>query len=359
MKKCFKIFPVLFSVIFFLSSCEKDDIIIEPTDSTSGAYIINYGNYTTGGGASISRYDFENDELTNFYYQQQNSGAALTSVIQFACEYNDQVYMMGNNSDQLIVLNDKFEQALNGITEDIVKPRYCIADGDYLYISCWGGDLWIDDSPSYIAKFNVATNTVDQTISLPGGPEGLEIANGNLYAALNYRDSVAVIDLDDNSVTYIETPTTCSYFAKDNKDDLYVSLVSYDGQTGLGFINTETNSLSTYDLDDVSSAYSSIMAFNLDKSKLYIIAASYNANWELEGGVRVFDTVTNRFEEDSFVSGITGINGISVNPANGDVYVLVSSGATSNGSMRIYNEAGELINTKYVGIDPIMTFFLD
>ena len=129
---------------------------------------------------------------------------------------------------------------------------------------------------SYIAVFNIKTNTVEKTIGLPGGPEGLEIARGKLFAALNYKDSVAVINLGNEKVSYIETPAVTSYFLKDDKENLYVTLVStvtdFSTETGIGYINTSSERLAeTFPIENVSSAYGSVIQVNADFSKIYII----------------------------------------------------------------------------------------
>ena len=135
--------------------------------------------------------------------------------------------MLGNNPDELLWVDaETFSQTENSVSTDIVKPRFGVGYGNYLYISCWGGDIWLDENISYIAKYNMTSQTVEEKIALPGGPEGMVIANNKLYTALNYKDSVAVVNLATDEISYIETPAVTSYFLKDNRDNLYVSLVS-------------------------------------------------------------------------------------------------------------------------------------
>ena len=50
------------------------------------------------------------------------------------------------------------------------KPRFSVANGNYLYISCWGANPdWNIMADSYIAKYDLTNNQVVDTISLPGG----------------------------------------------------------------------------------------------------------------------------------------------------------------------------------------------
>lgn len=363
MKKLIFISTILTTVFFF--SCKLEDEEIEnPTDSTEGCYVVNFGNYG-GGGASISKYDYVSDGMTNFYYKQQNNGSELLSNIQYATTFDDSVYFIGNSPDQLIMVNKMLKQTRNGITDQIYNPRFCVGYGDYLYISCLGASPdWVDMPDSYIAVFNVKINTVEKTIDLPGGPEGLAVANGKLFAALNYRDSIAVIRLNNDKVSYIKTPAVTSYFLKDDEENLYVTLVStfndYSTETGIGYINTTNEKLAeTFLMENVSTAYGSIIQANTDFSKIYLVTSSYDSEWNLTGAVSVFDVSNGTFEAEPLVGNITGISGLAFNTNNDQLYVFSAPTATGAGSMKIYSEEGSFIKEYAVGASPSGAFFLE
>lgn len=334
------------------------------------AYVFNYGSWGNGL-ASIDRYNYETGIISNKYYQSQNSDLSLelTSNIQSAVQYNGNFYLMANESDGIIVIDDQLVQSIDFISsDDIATPRNGAASGDYLYVSCWGENPdYSEMADSYIAKFNVTTNEVEGTISVPGGPEGLAVANGNLYAALNYRDSVAVISLSDNSVSYIETPAVTSYFVKDASDNLYVTLVStysdYSASPGLGYINTSSNTLEeSYYLDGVSSGYSSVLSANSDFSTLYVLASAWveqdDGSWESQGAVQKFDVASGTFT--TFVDGLSGANGVKVNPNDdAEIYVFGGSSSTEGGFFDVYNESGALQTESTTGISPYWTLVLD
>jgi hypothetical protein len=236
--------------------------------------------------------------------------------------------------------------------------------GDYLYISCWGASPdWDEMAGTYILKYNVVTKSVEKKIALAGGPEGLAVANGKLYAALNYKQAVAVMNLSTETFTYIETEAVSSYFLKDKSGNLYVTQISTYSDpstaTGLGYINTQTNEMTLYPLDNVSTSYASVFAFSKDYSKIYVIAADYDANWNVVGGVRTFDVSAKAFKNDALVSNITGINGVSANPVDGKIYVFVDKGTAVNGDMVIFSSGETKEATKEVGASPAMAVFLD
>lgn len=365
MKKFLTYFTILFFALGVLSSCDKnDDPDLYPSSLVKGCYVVNYGTFGKGG-ASISKFDYATATMTNSYYETQNSGLELLSNIQYAYTINDQVFLLGNSPDQVITLDPLFVQAKNGITNQIEKPRTCVANGDYLYISCLGANPdWSKMPNTYIAKYNMKTRVVEKTISLPGGPEGVEVANGKLYVALNYKDSVAVINLNTEAISYIKTPAVPSYFIKDNSGNLYVSLVStysnYSASTGLGYINTSTDQLAgTYALPNVSTEYASIMAANKDLSKIYMITSAYDANWNLTGAVSVFDVATKTFSAQPLISNISGPRGLTVNPKDGNIYLFTGESATGAGLMKTYKSSGEFVKQESVGISPSMAIFLE
>jgi len=350
------------------NACSEDDNDHENDVNLdiSGAYIINYGSYGNGG-ASITRYDYNKDSLTNNYFESQNSALQLNSNIQYANIYNDTIYLMGNTSDEIITLNQEFIPMKDAVSEDIEKPRFFVGNQDKLYISCWGADADFSEmADSYIAVYNTTTGTVENKITLAGGPEGLAIANGKLYAALNYSPKVAVIDLATHELSYIDMPAVSSYFIKDANDNLYVSLVStysdYSDKAGLGYINTNTDELvENFILEGVSSTYASIMAASNNTETIYLTAASWveesTDNWVQKGAIYAFDTQSKVFSE--FISNLTGANGVSVNPVNNDVYVLMSASSTEAGSVSIYNANGEHQKDLTVGISPYWTLFFN
>jgi hypothetical protein len=343
------------SVLFV--SCNNNDDQDEKQEPAV-AYILNYGSYS-GAKSTVTAYNSETDAVSTNYYKTSNN-VEMVSNAQYAYSYKGKIYFMGNNTDQVFWVDGvTFKQTENGITMNIVKPRACAGNGNYLYVSCWGGDIWKDEKLSYIAKINLNSKTVEKKIALPGGPEGVVIANNKLYAALNYKDSVAVINLSTDAVSYIATPAVTSYFVKDKSDNLYVSLVStysdFSDKDGIGYINTKTDKLdATYRLEGTSSSYVNIMAPNSDFSSLYVMTSAYDANWKLSGAVAVFDVAAKSFKTKKFVEGISGLNGLAF--YNNTVFCFVGETVTGNGIAKAYKTEGAFIKDYQTGISPFMLF---
>ncbi|WP_346859823.1 PKD domain-containing protein [uncultured Draconibacterium sp.] len=339
-------------------------VIVTATQSVNVAadlsYIINYGSYS-GDKTTISTFNkyVDEDQVSNGYYAEVN-GVAKTSNTQYAYNYNGNIYFMDNNVDGISWVNNKtFLQTSNAITTDIHKPRFCVGSGDYLYVSCWGSDAIFsgDLSISYIAKVDLSSNQVVSKISLPGGPEGLEIVNDKIYAALTFKDSVAIVDLSNESVNYIETPARTTNFEKDNEDNLYVTLTrdwdDYVTQTGIGYINTTTNQLeSIYELNGVGTSYDNVMEPNADFSRLYVMSSESDENYNVSGSIYVFDVAAKSFESDKLTEGISGINGVDF--YDNKVFCFVSESVTGNGKVITYSEDGTKVSEYETGIAPFM-----
>lgn len=361
MKNKFSFLLLTMLGFIFFTSCDNNETPDEEELKPAMSYILNYGSYS-GDKSTVTAYNNETEVLSNGYYKQVN-GVDMVSNVQHATHFNDKIYFMGNNADQVSWVDaETFIQSENAITDGIIKPRFGVGNGNYLYVSCWGGNIWEDTSVSYIAKVNITTNEVEEIIELPGGPEGMAISNNKLYAALNYKDSVAVINLTNDAISYIETPAVTSYFVKDNQGNLYVSLLNTYSKPsendGIAYINTNTDEVeASYQYTGVSSSYVNILAQSDDFSKLYVMTSAYDENWNLSGAVAVFDTETKAFETDLFVEGISGLNGVEF--SNDKVLCFVSESVTGNGLAKRYNTDGTFETEWETGIAPFMMLDLE
>lgn len=356
MKNKINFFLLLGFICFAFVACNNKDDLPEET-MAEFAYIINYGSYG-GTQSAITALDSEADTVSNNYYKKVN-GVDMVSNIQYAYQYSNNIYMLGNNTDEVSwVDSETFEQSENAISEDIIKPRFCIGYGDYLYVSCYGGDVWYDSSLGYIAKINLVTRDVE-TIELPGGPEALEVIDGKLYAALRYSEQIAVMDLATETVTYIDVAGQPIFFEKDPENNLYVTISrnwdDSETQVGIGYFNTQTNTMEEiYALDGIGNTYDNVIDANSDFTKLYVsyTTSTDNTTYIPTGSIAVFDVATKQFEATNLVDGIEGINGIQV--VDDNIFCYVSPNATSNGKAIVYSAGSDKLVEYTTGISPIM-----
>jgi hypothetical protein len=82
------------------------------------------------------------------------------------------------------------------------------------------------------------------------------------------------------------------------------------------------------------------------------MTSAYDDNWNLSGAVAVFDVATKSFEDNLFIEGVTGLNGIEF--YNNQILTFVSETTTANGKMVAYNTDGTQIKEYETGIAPFM-----
>lgn len=345
-----------------LFSCKEDPVTPNDDDKketvdSSSVYLINYGSY-----AKISGEISVVDEV-NFVIDEDAIAAAngqkLGSSIQSGYINGDEMYLSGNAGDNITILDAKTLKVSHAsITEKITKPRYFASDDENMYVSCWGvvnSGEWSVVPRSYIAVVDLATKTLTDSIALPAGPEGLAVVDGTLYAAMMSADSVAAINLDDYSdISYVKTNAVSQHIVVDSNNDLWVSQVSTYSQgaepneIGLVKIDTETNTVADFvNYEGISN--SGYLEINKDKSKIYVMGAG-----GMDGGtaeVQVFDIATKSFADAPLVTG-ESFYGIGYSSATDYLYVMSYAYGGDNGTLYIYNAAGELQKELTVGVGP-------
>ena len=95
-----------------------------------------------------------------------------------------------------------------------------------------------------------------------------------------------------------------------------------------------------------------------DQSKIYVVSAAYDANWNLSGAVNIFDVAAKTFFSESLISNISGPKGLAVNPKDGNIYLFTGETITGAGLMKIYKPSGEIVKQEAVGASPTMAIFL-
>ncbi len=357
MKLKFAFIIALFAFLFV--SCTKDDDNKE-TKKSDVAYIANFGAFNQANG-SISTYDIEKKEITNNTYKAAN-GVALAAGPQSLATYDSKVYVVCNSADKIDVLDAKDLKALsNPISEDLVNPRYFVAKGSYGYVSCWGNVLdWTKMENSYIAKINLSDNSVEK-IAVPGGPEGLMIIDNNLYISSNTKNQIAVMNLDNNELSYIHTSAIPHHFVNTGEGKLYTSLIrTYSvpfppDSIGIGVIDLSSKKMSS--LINIPYINGNLSKSN-DNKNLYAYTSAYDL--ELQKNItklKNVDISDTSYKVEDFIDG-QSFTGFEVNPDNGDIYLLVSPDASNPGSMKIYDKSGSLKDEFETGIYPQDVLFI-
>jgi len=348
-------------VATMFTSCKEDEIgpadnkqIEQVTDSL--VYIVNYGSYGEANG-EISVVDELNFTVNNQQVYAAN-GKGIGASIQSAIKIGDNIYLAANSGDGVVVL-DSALKIQKTIKENITKPRYFVADDQYLYLSCLGDiDSWSNVSNSYIAIIDHTSNEFVSKIPLPNGAQGITIANGKLYVALQSRAKLAVIDLADHSkISYIKTMAVCQQVVLDTDENLWVSQVStpshFVGADSVGLLEIDTKADTVLSFSEYSGLGSDgYIVLNKTKTKIFAMGAEPWPSTKSE--LKVFDLVNKSFVDEPLLEG-ESFYGIGCSSNSGYIYVGISPGDV-DGSVKILDEEGTELSELQVGVSPLSVF---
>ncbi|KJD33266.1 cell surface protein [Tamlana sedimentorum] len=208
----------LLTSIFILSilcftSCSEDDTDSEPRgDYENGILISGEGSPSTGtGSVSFVSNDFTVAE--NLIYKTVNN-VELGTFLQSMAFDDDNAYLVVDNANTVTVVDRYTFEYKGEISTDLELPRFMVVADNKGYITNWGSTS--DDTDDFVAVIDLATYTVEKTISVGNGPERIVESNGKLYVshkgAYTTNNIISVINIEDDSVTEIEV--------KDNPDEL-------------------------------------------------------------------------------------------------------------------------------------------
>ncbi|MFL6419266.1 MAG: YncE family protein [Nitrososphaeraceae archaeon] len=183
-------------------------------------------------------------------------------------------------------------------------------------------------------------DSVIDTIPAGKGPMGIDYdsANGNMYVANFYSNTVSVIDDNTNKVI-VRIPFASNTSPADvafNSDNGNIYVTNYNAGN-VSVINGNTNRV----IDVISGLRQGVFAIAFNSANGNIYVTNYNA-----GNVSVINGNTNRVISTIFVGG--NPTAIAVNSANGDVYVADGI----NGVGVINPITNRLVDTVSVGHGP-------
>lgn len=163
------LFPLSFlcSSLFWLNSCNKEDVPASAGHYSEGLFVINEGPF--GGTGTITWHNPQTGETVQDVFGKANGNAALGEFVQSLTLHNGKGYIAVTNANKVYVvdaLSFKFLDTISGL----VKPRYMLPlDNQTALISQWGAN-GLNGS---VAKIDLQTLDIIQTIPTGLGPDKL------------------------------------------------------------------------------------------------------------------------------------------------------------------------------------------
>lgn len=347
MKKQFTKIGMIAIVITTITSCVKDNPIVEvPGNYENGYFITNEGNFGSGNG-SIS-FVSKDGTVENNVFSSINS-IPLGDVAQSMTIIGDNAYILVNGSSKIEVTTIDSMISV-GTIEGITSPRYMIEVGPYqnkAYVSDWG--------VNGVQVIDLNTYEITSTISVGNGPEGIVIANGFAYVCnvggWGLDNTVSIIDTEsDLVVSTLQVGDKPSSAVVDANGDIWVlsggyteydadwNVVSETAGTLVRISNNEIANTFTFEVGN----HPEDLVINEEGNTLYFSDGSWSK--------AVYSINITDLELPSFPLINRSFYGLAA--SNGYIYGTDAVDYVQNGWSFRYSESGNVIDSIQVGIIP-------
>lgn len=310
-------------LIAAMTSCNNDEPKIDDETEkpviTTGAYIINTGNWGANDG-SIQWYDINKGIVSSDIYAASN-GKGIGDL-QDLCVYGSKLYAVSSTSSKIEILDKegKIIKSMPLTTSDNkpLQPRYATAGDGYVFFTAYDGT---------VSKLDTLSQEIVSSVNVGDHPEGLSYTKGKVFVNISgygMGNTVAVVDA--NTMTKVK--------------DITVLLNPYTqsivGSDGFVYIVSNGNYASSDGLEEEDYIYGTLQRINPDTYQVEELCnASYIANkgdkmyilyseYYLPDRAKCFVYDIKTGKETDFVkfSDIPNPGGIAVDPETEDVYII-------------------------------------
>lgn len=339
-----KKFFLLVSVLFLILSCTKiNDKPIDTYLSGSGVFILNEGNFRSGNG-SLSFYSYDSSKIYNDLFLNINK-RPLGDVPNSMAIFGDMAYIVVNNSGKVEVVN-KNTLLSQATIDNLISPRnMAIATNSKAYVT----SIYSDS----IAIINLNSNSVSGYINLRRTSEAIVISGSKVYIS-NWvgGNEIMVINIATDKVTdSIQVGAEPESMVLDKNGMLWVLCNGGWMRTSpaeLNVINTSTNMLVKELVFPDKIASPSCLNIDRNGEILYY----------LDGGVRQLNISSSVLPSSPLIaeSGHYFYK-LGINPLNSDIFVTDAADYQKKGYVLQYSKDGNLLSTLAADIIPGLMCF--
>ena len=358
MKKVFRSAMCACLAGLVLASCESENggHAIVPTMSNPDVFILCEGLYQANN-ADISAYRTDSMRCVGDYYFAQN-GRYLGDTGQDILYHNGYLYVSVYGSSYVAMLDlEGKELTRYGFSAEEGQPRYLAAEGDYLYVTLYSGQ---------VVKMLAADLSVAGYASVGMNPEGIVAHRGQLLVANSgwgYDNTVTVIDVATfQPVKTITVEYNPQQFVVSGDSVYLLANGQYDEYWNCDYpvqhVDVKSGEVRTIGYAAKAVAYDGV---------LYLCHSTTDwTTYETTNSFFTYDVATATINKESFFQGdaeeLVSNSGymMEVNPKNGELYIgLAGNKFVSSGMIHRVGRDGRLIHRFDVqGANPSQAAFV-
>lgn len=353
-----------------LFSCSDDESVSPPVlPGQEGFFVVNEGGFGNTN-ASLSFYDRETGQMQNdVFFNANNEDLGDQAQSMTIIDTLGYIVVQGSFKIEVIDIDDFKRVATLEVEDGLVSPRYLVAVSDNkAYISDWGEE----GAEGTVKVLDLTTREITKTIPVGFGPNRMIRVQNRVYVTNQGRfNNQNFTFTKDNTVSVINTGTDeleTTIEVGDNPTAIEVDVEGNLWVVGRGNIVSDPNDFSI-DFDASTAGFISKISpantvvfttqFPEKNSGPNNLAINPNGNtlyFDYQNDIYTLDTnVANEASLGNtvFIDGEDReFYGFAVNPATAEFIAADAPSFTSDGTIFIYNERGEVQNDFDVGIGP-------
>lgn len=316
-------------------------------NNVSGLFIINEGNFQYGN-ATLSFYNPADNTVENEVFFRAN-GQKLGDTAQSMTMGLGRGWIVVNNSHVVFAI-DPVTYKEKGRIENLTSPRYIhfVSDTKAYITQLWDNRIAIADPSTY----QVTGYITIPDITMETGSTEMMVQYGRyIYCnASSYQNTILKIDTQtDRVVDRLTVGLQPNSLVLDCNNKIWTLCDGgYEGSP-YGY---EAPTLYRIDAETFTVEHVFRMKKGSAPSEIHIDGTKSHIYW-INDDVWKMDVSSNRLPVKPFIrSKGTKYYGLTVNPANSEVYVADAIDYQQQGIIYRYSDEGELLDNFYAGINP-------